>query len=168
MRSMADGGFAVREARPDEYLRIGEIAVDAYRPLEGDSVDGYLDEIRDTAARAALVPVLVAVDDGGTILGTVTYIPGPGPLSEREREDEAGFRVLAVDPAAQGKGIGRVLANACVERARREGRAGVAILTRPSMTAAHRLYESMGFIRDPGDDWEYEPGEWLWAYRLRL
>jgi GNAT superfamily N-acetyltransferase len=112
--------------------------------------------------------VLVAVDTDGAILGTVTYIPGPGPLAESERDDEAGFRVLAVDPAAQGRGVGRALAEACVARARTAGRAGVAILTRPSMRAAHRLYESMGFVRDRADDWEFEPGEWLWGYRIRF
>lgn len=167
-RLMAERRITIRVARPDEFEPIGKIAVDAYRRLEGNSVDGYIDEIRDTAARAELVPVLVAVEDDGTILGTVTYVPGPGPLAERERDDEAGFRVLAVDPAAQGRGIGRALADACIERARREGRAGVGILTRPSMTAAHRLYESMGFVRDPSDDWEFLPGEWLWGYRLRF
>jgi ribosomal protein S18 acetylase RimI-like enzyme len=55
---------------------------------------------------------------------------------------------------------------ACVERARQDGRAGVAILTRPSMAAAHRLYESIGFVRDPSRDWEFEPGQWLWSYVL--
>jgi GNAT superfamily N-acetyltransferase len=165
---MAETGFTIREARPDEFERIGEIAVGAYRQLEGSAVDGYVDEIRDTAARAAVVPVLVAIEGDGTILGTVTYVPGPGPLAESEREDEAGFRVLAVDPTAQGRGLGRMLAEACVARARDEGRAGVAILTRPSMTAAHRLYESMGFARDRSDDWEFLPGEWLWGYRLRF
>lgn len=166
---MVDRPFAIREARPDEFERIGELAVAAYLQLESsEAVDLYIDEIRDTAARAALVPVLVAVDTDGAILGTVTYIPGPGPLAESERDDEAGFRVLAVDPAAQGRGVGRALAEACVARARTAGRAGVAILTRPSMRAAHRLYESMGFVRDRADDWEFEPGEWLWGYRIRF
>jgi GNAT superfamily N-acetyltransferase len=165
---MPDRDYAIRVVRPEEFDRVGEIAVSAYRVLEGDSLDGYLDEIRDTAARAAVVPVLVAVEPDGTVLGTVTYIPGPGPLSERERDDEAGFRVLAIDPAAQGRGVGRALAETCLDRARREGRAGIGILTRPSMTIAHRLYESLGFSRDRSDDWEYEPGEWLWGYRIRF
>jgi ribosomal protein S18 acetylase RimI-like enzyme len=42
----------------------------------------------------------------------------------------------------------------------------VAIYTRPSMTAAHRLYESLGFGRVPARDWEFEPGAWLWSYVL--
>jgi GNAT superfamily N-acetyltransferase len=163
---MADDGFSIRDAQPAEFARIGEIAVAAYSALE--PIDDYIDEIRDTASRAAVARVLVAVEPDGTILGTVTYIPGPGPLSEREREDEAGFRVLAVDPTAQGRGVGRALAESCVELAVRDGRAGVAILTRPSMSSAHRLYESMGFARDRDDDWEFLPGEWLWGYRIRF
>jgi GNAT superfamily N-acetyltransferase len=166
---VAESSITIREASPDEYPRIGELAVAAYRELEtGEMVDLYVDEIRETGARAVVVPVLVAIDGDGAILGTVTYVPGPGPLAESERDDEAGFRVLAVDPAAQGRGVGRALAEACLARARSEGRAGVAVLTRPSMRAAHHLYESMGFVRDPTDDWEFQPGEWLWGYRIRF
>lgn len=164
---MTEPGFTIRQIRPSDYDRAGEIAVEAYRRIE-TNLD-YVDEIRNAGERAAVVPVLVAVDGDGSLLGTVTYIPGPGtPLSERERDGEAGFRVLAVAPEAQGRGVGRALAEACIARARAEGRRGVAILTRPSMAAAHRLYESLGFVRDPSDDWEFEPGEWLWAYRLRF
>jgi ribosomal protein S18 acetylase RimI-like enzyme len=36
------------------------------------------------------------------------------------------------------------------------------------MAAAQALYESLGFEREPGLDWEFEPGERLLAYRLRL
>lgn len=160
--------FVIREARPEEYEALGEIGVLAYSELEGESDVGYLDEVRDVAKRAAAVPVLVAADDDGTLLGSVTYIPRPGPYAETEREDEAGFRMLAVAPWAQGRGVGRALVQAVLARARREGRAGVAIVTRPSMRTAHRLYESMGFARDRDSDWEFEPGEWLWGYRLRF
>ena len=160
--------FVIREARPDEYEALGEIGVLAYGELEGESDVGYLDEVRDVATRASAVPVLVAVDPDGTLLGSVTYVPGPGPYAETERDDEAGFRMLAVAPWAQGRGVGRSLVQAVLVRARREGRAGVAIVTRPSMRTAHRLYESIGFVRDRESDWEFEPGEWLWGYRLRF
>lgn len=97
----------------------------------------------------------------------MTYVPGPGtPWSETELDGEAGFRALAVDPEARGRGVGRALATECVERARDSGRRGVAILTRPSMTAAHRLYESLGFVRERSRDWEFAAGEWLWSYVL--
>jgi ribosomal protein S18 acetylase RimI-like enzyme len=165
---MADASFDIREARAEEYEAAGELTVLAYAALDGETDVGYVPELRDVATRAAAVPVLVAVDQDGTLLGTVTYVPGPGPYSESEKDGEAGFRMLAVAPWAQGRGVGRALVQACIERARADGRTGIAILTRPSMRKAHALYESMGFERAKNDDWEFAPGEWLWGYRLRL
>jgi GNAT superfamily N-acetyltransferase len=160
--------FEIREARPAEYEAVGEICVLAYGALEGETDLGYFSELRNVAGRAVLVDVLVAAERDGALLGTVTYVPGPGPLAESEREDEAGFRMLAVAPWAQGRGVGRALVEACIARARADGKAGLAIYTRPSMKMAHRLYEAMGFHRDKASDWEFEPGEWLWGYRIRL
>ena len=101
------------------------------------------------------------------MLGGVAYVPEPGaPYAESERGNEAGFRMLAVDPSVGGRGIGRALAVACIERARAAGRSGVAILTRPSRPVAHGLYTSLGFERDPSRDLEYEPGRWLWSFVL--
>ena len=121
------------------------------------------------AARAAAVPVLVAVDDDGRVLGGVAYVPGPDTaLSEGEHEGEAGIRMLAVDPAVGGRGIGRALTVACIDRAQAEGRLGMSLYTLPTMGVAHRLYESLGFRRDPERDWEYMPGEFLWSYVIRF
>jgi ribosomal protein S18 acetylase RimI-like enzyme len=105
--------------------------------------------------------VLVAVDGEGRVLGGATYVPGPGPYAESEREDEAGIRMLAVAPWAQGRGIGRALTEACMALARSAGRRRIVLLTLDSMTPAHRLYEGLGFRRAPGRDWTPEP-------RLRL
>jgi len=168
---MADGppgGFEIREARPDEYTSLGELTVRAYKALPGGHDRDYHRELRDVAGRAAKVPVLVAVDTDGLVLGGVTYVPGPGPLAETQRPGEAGFRMLAVDPGAGGRGVGRALAEACIARARTEGRLGMAITSRPHMTVAHHLYETLGFRRDPERDWQFAPGEWLWSYVLRF
>lgn len=155
----------IRPIHPDEHEALGDLTIAAYRGF------GHLDEdyaafIRDVATRAALVPVLVAVDVDGRVVGGVTYVPGPGtPWSERERDDEAGFRMLAVDPAAQGRGAGRRLVLACMERARRDGRRGMVLLTLPSMTVAHHLYQDLGFRRDPDRDW-VEPDLVLFAFSI--
>jgi len=161
--------FTIREVRPAEYEALGDLTVRAYAAISGETDDGYHPYLRDVASRAASVPVLVAVDDVGRVLGGVSYIPGPGtPFSESEASGEAGFRTLAVDPSAAGRGVGRALAEACMARARADGRAGMAIYTRPAMVVAHRLYESLGFKRDPTRDWEFDPGEWLWSYVIRF
>ena len=164
-------GVSIRLLAPDDdAAAIGEMTVAAYLTNEGETDTGYHAELRDVARRARHCPVLVAVDDAtGAIVGTVTYIPGPdNPFAELERGDEAGFRMLAVAPAAHGRGIGRALANACAERAKAEGRGGLAIFTRPIARQAQALYDSMGFVRDSDRDWEFEPGEWLWAFVLRF
>ena len=168
MNGPGQPAVTIREALPDEFTAIGQIIVAAYQAL-GTEPDDYLEELRDTAARAQAGTVLVAVDSAGRLLGTVTYVPGPGTaLSEIERENEAGFRALAVAPATHGLGVGRALVEAVIASARAKGRVGVAMYTRPSMLAAQHLYESLGFGRQPAEDWSFAPGEWLWAYRLEF
>jgi ribosomal protein S18 acetylase RimI-like enzyme len=163
----ATPAFTIRPILPSDYPAIGRITLDAYEGNRDHLDDGYRNELQDVAARAGACPLLVAVGRDGTLLGGVTYVPGPdNPMSEVERDGEAGIRMLAVDPAAQGRGVGRALALACIERARREGRSGIALYTPPANVPAQRLYESLGFARDPGRDWEYEPGRLLWAFQL--
>ncbi len=161
--------FEIREARRDEYDAAGELCVLAYSAIDAETDLGdYARHLRDVRRRAEVVPVLVAAQPDGTLLGTITYVPGPGPYAESDDPDEAAFRMLGVAPWAQGRGIGRALVEECIRRARADGRRGIVILTRPSMRVAHGMYESMGFVRNPGGDVEYEPGEWLWGYRLAL
>ncbi len=55
-------GYTIREATPAEHEAIGELLVRAYRGV-GETAEAYFDELRDVAGRAAVVPVLAAVDD---------------------------------------------------------------------------------------------------------
>jgi len=162
----------VREARDDELDAAGAVVAEAYSApgVLGDGGHGYLDYVRDAQGRARDCPVLVAVDQGaGDLLGCVTYVPNEGnPFAELEVEGEAGFRMLGVAVAAQGRGVGRSLVEACIDRARADGRRGLAISTGPGMTTAHRLYERLGFRRAPDRDFEPVPGILLWAYVLPL
>ena len=159
--------YAIREIEPSEFEPLGDVTVAAYEAIEDELEPDYRRELRLVRHRARSCIVLVAVTPGGTVLGGATYIPRPGtPFSEVARDGEAEIRMLAVDPSAQGRGVGRALTTACLERARAEGQAGLALLTRPWNVHAHRLYQSFGFERDPERDWEYEPGQWLWAWVL--
>lgn len=52
---------------------------------------------------------------------------------------------LYVVPDRRGKGVGRALMNAVLERARERGAAGIEVVTGEDDTAARGLYESVGF-----------------------
>jgi ribosomal protein S18 acetylase RimI-like enzyme len=161
-------GFLVRAILPAEHETLGEITVAAYRDV-GETQESYYAELRDVATRAARAAVLVAVEEGsGRVLGGLAYDPGTGPYAEGDFGDAATFRMLAVAPEERGRGVGRALVQAALVQARFDGRPAVGIFTRPFMAAAQRLYESLGFVRAAGSDWEFEPGEWLLAYRLDL
>lgn len=152
--------------RRDEHAVLGELTVAAYATL-GYLGDDYADELRDVAGRAAAAEVLVAVE-GDRMLGGVTYVAGPGIHAEFAAPDEAGIRHLAVAPDARRRGAGAVLVEACVARARSEGKAQVALFTTPWMTSAHRLYDRLGFRRAPERDWEPQPGVPLLGYVVDL
>ena len=164
----------IREARPDEFAVVGELVVEAYDVIDPIGLGEYADELRDVGGRVESADVLVAADDDGTLLGAVTYVPGPGsPTAEFTEADAAGIRMLAVAPTAQGRGVGKALVEACLERARAAGKSQVILHTTDWMTSAHRLYERLGFDRDPSIDWQ--PGRddvpevfWLRGFRRRL
>ena len=161
--------MAVRAVRPEEYEDLGALTVAAYRALLGPEMDAdYAAELADVGGRAALVDVLVDVDEAGRLLGGVTYIPGPGPMAWFTGAGDAGMRMLAVEPAAQGRGVGSGLVAACVERAAGAGKQRLLLHTTAPMTIAHRLYERAGFRRDRDHDHLLEGGLLLLAYVLDL
>lgn len=134
---------------------------------EGYAAGGYLEYVRDAASRAKVADVLVAVDEVGVVLGTVTYV-SDGPLADIAGPAEGEFRMLAVSHAARGRGVGERLVRACVERARAAGKRRLVLSTQPKMVTAHRLYERLGFQRAPERDWSPEPDLTLRVYCLEL
>jgi ribosomal protein S18 acetylase RimI-like enzyme len=159
---------AVRAVRPDEHGRVGDLTVDAYRALPGpDHLDDHYEaEIRDVAGRLDSTAVLVAVDETDAVVGAVTYVPDTASAwAERLLEGEAGFRLLAVDPKVQGRGIGRALLQGVIARAQAEARVALVLHTTPWMEAAGALYRRAGFVRAPERDFAVEDLD-LIAYRL--
>ena len=160
----------VRRARDDELEAAGRAVAEAYRGNPGmdDDLD-YLDFVRDARGRARDSEVLVAVDAGGAIVGTVSYVPDfDSPMADLAHEGEAEFRMLGVLPAARGSGAGTALVNACIARARESGRSALVLSTPPDWTTGQRLYEALGFRRAPDRDFDPVPGFRLWAYVIDL
>ncbi len=106
----------------------------------------------------------------GQVVAAVTLTFAGQPYSELATGGELEFRMLAVDPACQGGGVGRAVVRKVVDHARQlPGIGAISITSATFMERAHRLYESLGFRRAPERDW-YVPGEdvLLWVFRLEL
>ena len=157
----------VRAARPEEYDAIADLTVEVYSSLDGGLHPEYAAILRRTAERAETAEVVVAVE-GDALLGSLTYVPSPGPQASIATGNEAEFRTLVVAPSAQGKGVGRGLVQWSVDRARRDGRDALVLSTMPWMRVAHGLYERMGFVRTPERDWHPRPEIDCWTYALRF
>src|SRR4051795_8810355 len=139
----------IRPARAPEFPAVADVCEAAYGPhLQPNG--HYRAVLRDVARRASAAEVLVAAEHG-RVLGTVTFVADGGPLGEIAGPDEAEFRMLAVDPAAQGRGVGLALMREVLERS--AGRRAIVCSSLPSMRAAHRLYDRLGFTRVPERDW---------------
>ena len=157
----------VRPARPDEYDAIADLTVRVYSSLEGGLHPEYAAILRRTAERAETAEVVAGVQ-GDRLLGSLTYVPSPGPQGSIATGTAAEVRTLVVDPDAQGLGVGRGLVQWSIERARSDGRDRLVLSTMPWMRVAHGLYERMGFTRTPERDWHPRPGIDCWTYGLAL
>lgn len=161
----------MRRAEAADFPGVARLTVAAYEAdgqLKGEN--GYADVLADVARRAAHGEVLVAVDEvAGDLLGSVTFVLPGSPYAELSGPGEAEFRMLAVDPAAQGRGAGVTLVEACVSRAAGLGCSAVVICVRSGFAeSARRLYERRGFVRLPERDWSPFPGVDLLALRLTV
>jgi ribosomal protein S18 acetylase RimI-like enzyme len=79
---------------------------------------------------------------GDRIVGTLTLVVFRIPTAVR-----AWIEDVVVDEAAGGRGIGRALTEAALDRAREAGCRSVDLTSRPSRDVANRLYQRVGFER---------------------
>ncbi len=79
--------------------------------------------------------------DGDRVIGCVALEPTGGGVFELSK--------MAVSPAERGRGIGRLLLQAAVDRARGLGASSLFLGSNRRLAAAVRLYESAGFRHVP-------------------
>lgn len=99
------------------------------------------------------------------IIGMAFLIPRGNP-TEVFQEDWSYLRMVGVDAAYTGKGIGRRLIEICIDHARKTGETAIALHTSEFMDAARHLYESMGFNKVK--ELPSRLGKRYWLYLLEL
>ena len=155
-------------SNPDEVAAAGRVVQEGYFALADYPHDEHYDaEIAAVGERAGHSTVIVAVDDGA-VLARVTYLADHDhPDAEHDDPDAATFRYFAVSPAAQGRGVGEAVVAHLVDRARADGKPRIRIHTLTMMHGAMRLYERLGFEREPSHDETWDDVEGL-AYVRHL
>ena len=154
------------DAVPADWPRIGELTAGVYRD-ERLASDEYLGQLADVEGRAGRSHLIVA-RLGEQVVGAVALVLDGDFGEVTASDDEAAFRMLVVDPAVRGHGVGDLLVRECLDRARAAGKRRMVLSTDPRMTAAHRLYGRLGFSRLPERDWAPRPGIDLLVYALEL
>lgn len=166
--------YTIRNAKPSEFETIGQLMVQVYSQLEGfptaEEQPNYykmLANIGELTQKPG-TELLVAVSSENTIAGGVVYFNdmqyyGSGGTATKEL-NASGFRLLAVDPEIRGAGIGKLLTNACIQKAKDE-KHQLIIHTTMAMQTAWKMYENLGFQRS--EDLDFMQGE-LPVFGFRL
>ena len=142
--------IVLQEARPDVEPGLG--ALHGYlhdvisrmhgRPASDDEVEAFGVESPDDGLVAPLGTFLVATEDGGEVVGCVGLrLRGPGVPA-----DAAEIKRMWTAPAVRGRGVGRLLLDEVVRRAREAGSARLVLDSRADLIEARTLYERAGFV----------------------
>ena len=158
MSSPSLTGAGVRPAGPSDLPAARRVLLAAYREYAATlppAIFGrYLTDILDVESRAWSGGEVLVAERGGRAVGTVTYSPEAADQGFGWPAGWAGLRALGVEPRARGLGVGRVLLDACLERAQAAGAPVICLHTAEFMPAAVAIYEAAGFRRDPVHDFD--------------
>jgi N-acetylglutamate synthase-like GNAT family acetyltransferase len=157
----------IREAKAQELDEVENLVKTAYQEFQplmpAAAWDRWMDNIRETIQ--APLGLLLVLDHQGKIEGAVKFYPDAAQSHLGQwPAGAASMRLLAVPPAHRGRGYGRLLTQACLNRARDLSIPTIFLYTGTFMAAARQLYEKLGFKRAP--EFDRDPGPI--AYRLDI
>ena len=132
-------------------------------------VAAYFDDETWEAELSAL-PGAYAATEGGALLLARQRDVALGCVALRQHDDEScEMKRMYVDDAGRGQGIGRVLAEAVIQRARDLGYRQMCLDTSVEQREAIGLYRSLGFEEvEPYYDVPDQLRDWLVFFRMSL
>jgi mycothiol synthase len=139
-------GYAIREARPDEYPAVQDVIEDAFLEWSVRDRESYEDFHASVIGRPGFEPwnFRVVTDASGEIVGTALVILVGEPA------DEAYIERLAVRKDQRHKGLAQALLVDAFAEGRAHGATRQALST-DSRTGALSLYQKVGMV--VGDVW---------------
>ena len=115
-------------------------AITALIPQVSASAAPISESELETIVSSPVTRLLVARDDDGTIVGTLTLVVFRIPTGVG-----AWIEDVVVDERARGRGAGETLMKAAIALAEENGARHVNLTSRPDREAANRLYRRVGF-----------------------
>ncbi len=141
-RSDPGAAFALREPRPGDYgwiihrhgvLYAREYAWDAtFEALVAEIVSRFVRDFQPKRERCWVA------ERGGEIVGCIFLVERSATVSQ--------LRLLLVEPAARGLGVGTELVRQCIEFARAAGYRKMTLWTNDILHSARRIYRRAGFM----------------------
>jgi ribosomal protein S18 acetylase RimI-like enzyme len=166
----ATGDTHVRDARDSEQGAIRALTLGAYgeyATIMAPTAWHGLESAILTALESKTADRIVAERDGRIVGSVMLFPPEANAYGEYAAPGSAPeLRLLAVDPAERGHGIGEALVAECVRRARASGATELGLHSSASMKAAVRMYAKLGFERAPERDFQPDGAEVVWGFRL--
>lgn len=156
----------IREAQPSEYKSLSGLMMQVFSTLEGfpgreehPTYYALLDDVGQLTKKPS-IELLVATSPEDELLGGVVFVGDMQDYSSKgvtlPLNNASGIRLLVVSPNARGKGVGKALTEACLQRARALGRRQMILHTTNTMKVAWGMYERMGFERYPKIDFQQQ------------
>lgn len=136
----------IRAFEPADALTVNALALKAFEQFQSAYNDwpAFKAKIAEMSSLAGAGELLVAEIDR-QIVGAVVYI-GPGmPKADFFQPEWPIVRMLVVSPDFRGQGIGRALAEKCLQKAKRDKARIFALHTSEIMQVALPMYLRMGF-----------------------
>jgi ribosomal protein S18 acetylase RimI-like enzyme len=136
----------IRDFGPGDAPAVNSIALAAFAQYRDDYADwnAFSKIIGAMATLAASGELIVATLDG-RVGGAVVYFGPTAPKATFFDPTWAVMRMLVVDPALRGLGLGRALTAECIGRAERQACDVIALHTSPIMKVALAMYLRSGF-----------------------
>jgi len=163
----------LRDAREEDRAAVRALTLQAYAEYAGVMAPAAWAELEQALLRAmesGAGAERIVAEHGGRVVGSVMLFPPSAPAygDQAQAPPWPELRLLAVSPQARGMGVGRLLVDECVRRARASGAAELGLHTSRSMETAIAMYRRMGFVRAPEHDFQPEGAERVEGYRLPL
>jgi GNAT superfamily N-acetyltransferase len=165
----------LRDARDGEGPMLLALTLAAYEQyaatMPADAWPRYREGIMHTLSDIGSAAQIVAQREGAMVGTALLYPAGTrltGPDGSEITFTWPEVRLLAVAPAARGRGVGKAIVRECVRRAGVARADAITLHTTDFMRPAMAMYERMGFARAPELDFRPSADVLVKGYRLAL